>query len=297
MNSKWLKLLRPYLLILPFMLIMIFIFFGGISQAFIQSLGYLPTFGMDEITFAHYLTVFTNTRFISSIQYTFNLALASSVLSVIFGVLIAFLINHTKQANKLSYTLYKIPIIIPHPVVIIVTIQIFFQTGIISRILYAFGFIDGALDFPLLINDQRGVGIILTYLYKQIPFVTLTVFTVLKNLNSKYIQIAQNLGANFWQTMTKVTLPLLTPSIVSAFLITFAFAFGAFEVPFILGNPARATLPILAYHEFRSPVITQRPVAMAMSVVISVCSLLLIAAYLGLLKFLSKKGLEEGDFI
>jgi len=276
---------------------MIFIFFGGILQALVQSLGYLPTFGMDDISLEHYRQVFTNARFVDSLQYTFYIAVISAILSVTIGVMIAFMIHYTKRGEKISYTLYRIPIIIPHAVVMIVTIQVFFQTGIISRILYALGLIDSALDFPLLVNDRAGIGIILTYLYKQIPFVTLTVFTVLKNLDRKYTQIAQNLGANSWQVIWRVTLPLLAPSILSAFLITFAFAFGAFEVPFILGNPARATLPILAYQDFTSPVLAQRPTAMAMSVVISVISLLLIGAYLGLLKLMSQRGLEEGDLI
>lgn len=297
MNRKWLNQLRPYLLVLPFLVIMIFIFFGGILQAVVQSLGYLPTFGMEDVSVVYYQQVFANTRFISSLQYTFYIALVTSILSVTLGVVIAFMVYHTNQGEKLSYTLYRIPMIIPHAVVIIVTIQLFFQTGIISRILYAWGVIDSALDFPLLVNDQAGIGIILTYLYKQVPFVTLTVFTVLKNLESKYTQVAQNLGANSWQIISKVTLPLLLPSILSSFLITFAFAFGAFEVPFILGNPARATLPILAYQDFTSPILEQRPTAMAMSVVISTLSLLLISAYMGLLKMLSKRGLKEGDFV
>jgi len=276
---------------------MVFIFFGGISQAFLQSLGYLPTFGMNEITLEHYVSVFTNARFIGSLSYTTYIALVSSALSVIMGVGIAFLIHHTKQGDKWSYTLYRVPIIIPHAVVMIITVQVFFQTGMISRLLYALGLIDSALDFPLLINDQAGIGIILTYLYKQIPFVTLTVFTVLKSLDRKYTQVAENLGSGFWLTTWKITLPLLAPSILSTFLITFAFAFGAFEVPFILGNPARATLPILAYQDFTSPVLAQRPTAMAMSVIISALSLLLIAGYMVLLKLLNKRGLEEGDFI
>ena len=297
MNRKWVNRLRPYLLVLPFLLIMTFIFLGGLSQAFVQSLGYLPTFGMDEVSLEHYRTVLTNARFIGSLQYTFYIALISSILSVAIGVVIAFMIHHTKQGEKISYTLYRIPIIIPHAVVMIVTIQVFFQTGIISRVLYGMGWIDGALDFPLLVNDRAGIGIIITYLYKQVPFVTLTVFAVLKNLDRKYTQIAQNLGASSWQTIRRVTLPLLTPSILSAFLITFAFAFGAFEVPFILGNPARATLPILAYQDFTSPVLAGRPPAMAMSVIISALSLLLIGAYMGLLKLLGKRGLEEGGLV
>ena len=288
------KKLIPYILILPFLLIMALIFVGGIAQAAIQSLGYLPVFGMYDISFEHYLRLFRNPHFMLSLRYTFYIAFVSSTLSVILGVLVAFAVHHTKRGDKLSYSLYKIPIIIPHAVVIILIINIFFQTGILSRVMYALGMIDSAADFPLLIFDRAGIGIILTYLYKQVPFVALTVFVVLRGMNRKYTQIAENLGAGKLQIFLRVTLPMLAPTMLTAFLITFAFGFGAFEVPFLLGSPARQTLPILAYFDHRSPVLAARPSAMATNVTISLISLSLIWIYMRLAKALTKRGLEGG---
>ncbi|MCL2386709.1 MAG: sugar ABC transporter permease [Defluviitaleaceae bacterium] len=294
MKSAFFRTAKPYLLVLPFLCIMIFVFVGGLVQAVVQSLGYMPVFGMYEVSLRHYAALFSNARFLSSLRHTFYIAFVSSVLSVFFGVLIAFAIDKTKAGNKISYTLYKIPIVIPHIVVVILAIQIFFQTGIISRFAYNLGIIDSALDFPLLIFDRWGFGIMAVYLYKQVPFVTLTVFAVLRGLNKQYIKIAENLGASSFQILRQVTLPLLAPSILSAFLITFAFAFGAFEVPFLLGSPARLTLPILAYFDFRSPVLASRPAAMAVSVSISIISLSFILVYAQLLHLLSKRGIKGG---
>jgi putative spermidine/putrescine transport system permease protein len=294
MNYQRLHKLKPYILVLPFIGIMGFVFVGGLMHAVVQSFGYMPVFGMHDVTTRYYFELFSNARFMSSLAYTFYIALVSSILSVTFGVLVAFGVDKARAGHKLSFTMYKIPIIIPHIVVVILVIQIFFQTGIISRILFAFGIIDTATDFPLLIFDRGGVGIMLTYLYKQVPFVTLTVFTVLKGLDKKYGQVAENLGAGSFQTLRQITLPLLTPAILSAFLITFAFAFGAFEVPFLLRSPARLTLPILAYFDYRSPVLAMRPAAMATSVTISLISLSFIWVYMRLLRLLSKRGLEGG---
>ena len=289
--------MTPYVLILPFLCMMGFIFAGGLLQAVVQSTGYMPVLGMYDVSLRYYVQLFQNARFMSSLWYTFYIAFVSAALSVAFGVLIAFAVDKSRSGDKLSYTMYKVPIIIPHLVVVILVIQIFFQTGIISRILFALGLIGGASDFPLLIYDRGGVGIILTYLYKQVPFVTLTVFTVLRNLNKKYVQVAQNLGASSFHTVWRVTLPLLAPSILSAFLITFAFAFGAFEVPFLLRSPARLTLPILAYFDYRSPVLAHMPAAMATSVTISVISLSFIVVYIWLMRFLTKRGIEGGGFV
>jgi putative spermidine/putrescine transport system permease protein len=131
----------------------------------------------------------------------------------------------------------------------------------------------------------------LVYLYKQIPFASLTVFVVLKNLDKKYVQIAENLGAGKWYTFIRVILPLLAPSIFSTFLIIFAFDFGAFEVPFILGSPSRLTLPILAYFDHTNASIATRPAAMVTNVVLSFVSLILICFYTFLLRLFAKKNL------
>jgi len=284
----------PYLLLLPFALIMAFIFAGGLVQAMVQSLGYLPAFGMETITISNYQRVLTNFRFISSLQYTFYIALLSSILSVILGVVAAFLVHKAGKGNKLSFTFLKIPIMIPHIVVIVMIFHIFFQTGILSRIAYNLGIVENAHAFPLLIFDRAGIGIMLVYLYKQIPFVALMVYAISRNIDSKYFQIAENLGASPFHIMTKITMPLLAPTILSGFLFCFAFGFGAFEVPFLLGSPARHTLPILAFIEYSSPVMTDRPAAMAINVIISVISMTLIWLYAKALGILTKRGMEVG---
>ena len=288
------KKLTPYLYVLPFLIIMGFIYIGGLVQAVAQSLGYLPVFGMYELTLQHYMQVLNSTRFINALRYTLYIALLSSSLSVILGVVVAFAVQKSRMGDSFYFTLYRIPIIMPHIVVVMLIFNIFFQTGILSRLAFAFGMIDSPHSFPLLVQDRAGVGIMLVYLYKQTPFVALMVFTALRSLNPTYAQVAENLGASRFLTLWRVTLPMLAPSILSAFLITFAFAFGAFEVPFLLGSPARHTLPLLAYIDYSSPVHGTRPPAMAMSVVISVISLSLIWLYMSLLKYLSKRGMEGG---
>jgi len=145
------------------------------------------------------------------------------------------------------------------------------------------------------VYDKFSIGVILVYLYKQIPFVSLSAFTVLKNLDKKYVHIAENLGAGTFNILFRVTLPLLAPAILSAFLITFAFDFGAFEVPFILGSPSRLTLPVLAYFDHTNASLAARPAAMVTNVVISSISLILIWLYTLLFRLLSKHGLEGGS--
>jgi len=286
--------LAPYLLVMPFLLVMCFVFFGGIINAVVQSFGYVPVFGMKEPTLDYYRQVLGDSRFLAALKNTFYIAIASSLLSVAAGTFIALAAAGQTRESRLFGALYRVPVFLPHLVVVILVYYIFSQTGILSRFLFALGVIDDPNDFPLLIYDRLSTGVILVYLYKQVPFVALTVFTVLKNLDKKYTQIAGNLGAGSLQTLTRVTLPLLAPSVLSAFLICFAFDFGAFEVPFILGSPSRLTLPVLAYYEHRSPVPASTPAAMVMNIVITLISVALIWLYTLLFRLLKKHGLKGG---
>ena len=65
-------------------------------------------------------------------------------------------------------------------------------------------------------------------------------------------------------------LPLLAPAVAAASVLVFAFTFGSYEVPFLLGRPFPATLPVVAYQRFRDTDLTARPRAMAIAVVIAV---------------------------
>jgi putative spermidine/putrescine transport system permease protein len=72
------------------------------------------------------------------------------------------------------------------------------------------------------------------------------------------------------------------PGVVAASLIVFAFTFGAFEVPYLLGQTYPTMLPVTAYNEYRSIDLSSRPAAMAINVLIALITALFAAAYLRL---------------
>ena len=71
---------------------------------------------------------------------------------------------------------------------------------------------------------------------------------------------------------------------MKAFLVVFAFAFGAYEVTFLLGATAPKALPVLAYLEFQNPDIMNRCVAMALNGVMAVVTTAAAAAYFAVLR-------------
>jgi putative spermidine/putrescine transport system permease protein len=77
-----------------------------------------------------------------------------------------------------------------------------------------------------------------------------------------------------------VTLPQIAPSVIAACIIVFTYAFGAYEVPLLLGQSHPPALPVLAYRAYTDVDLAARPQAAAMAVVIAAISGLLVAAYL-----------------
>lgn len=286
MNKKC----KPYVLLLPFLTVIFSTFFLGLISGIVQSLGYMPNFQMNNFTLKYYEEMVRDKDFLASLLYSIYISGVSSAISVVLGVLVAFALLGLKKEHKLLMLLYRTPIIIPHLVAVVLVFTVFSQTGTASRLAHNAGIIHDPNQWPLMVFDRWGAGVILVYLYKQIPFVTMTVFAVLKNINGEFSETAYNLGAGRVQTIFRVVLPLLSPSILSVFLMIFAFSFGAFEVPFLVGSPAMATLPVKAYSYYTDPDFTFRPHTMAMNVSISVISLCFTGLYVKVFQRVTEYG-------
>ena len=255
------KNLKPYLLIAPVAILLGVVMVVGISNCIVQSLGYFPQIGMNNLTLDYYKEILGETTFLKSLLFSMKTSLISASISVFIGVVLAYLLSQSKY-SKLRISILNLPVIIPHIIVVILTIFIFSQTGIISRIFYKLGIINDSSDFINLILDKKGIGIILVYLWKGIPYVVLTAYNILRNISEKLEIVALNLGASKLQSFIYVILPLAMPSVISSFIILFSFAFGSYEVPFLIGPSTPKALSVYAYVNYISSDLSKRSLAM-----------------------------------
>jgi putative spermidine/putrescine transport system permease protein len=100
---------------------------------------------------------------------------------------------------------------------------------------------------------------------------------VLRTQPLGYNLVAENLGATRWQRLRWVTLPLVLPALLSGSLLVFAFIFGSYEVPALLGVSYPRTLPVLALRFFNDPDLHARADGMAISLVMTVIVLVIAA--------------------
>ena len=277
------KKYMPYLLLIPQILLLV-IFVVGLINGITQSLGVIPTFGLREPTFKYYEEVLSSPQMKTSILFSLYIAFTSSLFSVIVGTLICMIIVINKKTKWMYEKLIQIPIVVPHIVVAIFRLNIFSKSGLIARILASLGIISGQEQFFNLIYDKYGIGIMLAYLWKEIPFIIYFVLSIMSNINESLGEAAINLGASRWKTFKMVTLPLCRNTILSGFLIIFVFSLGAYEIPQLLGPTLPKALPVLSYIQYIHPNLQNRPYAMALNGITIVISLIAAVIYYNLVK-------------
>ena len=94
------------------------------------------------------------------------------------------------------------------------------------------------------------------------------VLGTLLRLGDEYHSMARTLGASSWQRLRYVTLPMVSPAVASSSLVVFAFVFGAFEIPYLLGRSYPAMLSVVAQRQFMNADLIERPAAVAIAIVI-----------------------------
>lgn len=271
--------LRSWLLLTPALAVIALLFVGGIGVGVAQSLHYMPVLGWHTPTFAHYVAVLSSGDFYRSLLLTLYIATTSTVLAAVLAVFVALVLRRVDRGRQLYTFIFQIPLPVPHLVAAAGIVMLVSQSGLFARMLYALGGLEQPSDFPVLVFDRRNVGTILVYLWKEIPFVGLVVLAVLQGVGQSYEEAARTLGANRWQRFRYVLLPLLLPGIVSTSIIVFAFVFGSFEIPLLLGARYPSVLPVMAYRAYTDPDLARRPEAMAIGVIITLIIIGLMALY------------------
>jgi multiple sugar transport system permease protein len=173
--------------------------------------------------------------------------LTFTVLSLLFQFLIGFglalLFNLRFPLNKLARSLVIVPWLLP-----------FLVTGFIFRFLFQLeaGAVNQVLVDLHLINQPIGyllspgwayVTVLITNIWLGVPFFTVLLFSALQDVPPELKEAAMIDGAGPWQTLVRVTLPVIRPVIEVTFVLGFVFTVKVFDIVISLtqGGPANST--------------------------------------------------------
>lgn len=269
-----------------FMLMPVAICLGGLFgaatvMAFAQSLGYAPWFGINTFPdVSHFAALWGDKAFWFSLGLTLYYAITATAIALVLAIMLALALIRAFPGKALYKYIYKLPIMIPYTVGIALAVIMMGKGGIMSRLAATVGLIDDPAQFPNLLNSHAGWGIIAVYVWKQAPFMTLTIYAVLLGVGRDTEEASTILGASKWQTLRLVTLPQILPGIVTATLICFAFNIGHFEAPLLMGGGYPDTLPVIAWQYFNDADYTRQLQGMATVVTIFMVAGGIVFAYL-----------------
>jgi spermidine/putrescine transport system permease protein len=119
--------------------------------------------------------------------------------------------------------------------------------GLLNRALMAAHITDHPL--PLLYND---FAVALGLLYSYLPFMVLPIYANLERMDWRLTEAANDLYANRWQTLLKVTIPLTMPGILAGCILVFIPAIGSYLAPALLGGGQVLMLGTMIDQQFGS---------------------------------------------
>jgi iron(III) transport system permease protein len=154
---------------------------------------------------------------------------------MVLGTLLAFLVIRTDLPGKKTLrTLLVLPYALPSFFAAIAWIQLLGPQGYLARLLmHGFGF----ATVPWSIYSAGGIVFVLTVHYFILVFIT--VAGALERMDASLEEAARASGANTYQIMRQITLPLVLPAIMAGGLLAFIGALANFGIPALLGMRAR----------------------------------------------------------
>ena len=190
-----------------------------LSAVFIKSLG---------IGWEGFWEIISSERILKSLQLSFTTAILAALINVVFGLLLAWcLVRYSFPGKRIGDALVDLPFALPTAVAGIALTSLYASSGWIGQYLEPMG----------IKVAYTPIGITLALIFIGIPFVVRTVQPVLADVETELEEAASALGANRFQIVTKIILPILFPALLTGFALAFARGVGEYgSVIFIAGN-------------------------------------------------------------
>ena len=192
-----------------------------------------------ERIFATAKNSYSRLTFYEPLLNTLAVAITASMISIVFGGIVAWLITRTNlRFKKFISTVFVFPYIMPAW-----TLATFWQTffknvnvgagtsnGIMAAVFGVFmpeWFVYGFFPISLVLGLHYA------------PFAYILIGGILRNMDANLEEAATILKTPRWRVMLRITLPIVKPALLSTLLLVFASSMSAYSVPVFLGSPVR----------------------------------------------------------
>jgi putative spermidine/putrescine transport system permease protein len=163
------------------------------------------------------------------------LAISATLCSILFSVPLCLILRQKLRGHRFFRLTMLIPRIVPGLIGALGLLLLFGSRGWVNLTLLRFV---PFISEPVSINYTIP-GLILFYTWLYFPFTAVTTLSTLESLDPAIEEAAGVAGANRWQVLRHVVIPLIMPGILAGSVLTFMAAFGAFSIPLVAGGNYR----------------------------------------------------------
>lgn len=251
MNKKTLRKVEPYLWILPSIVLMTVFIVVPIFYVFATAFGDVNKFGKIKgfAGFKNFTDVLARPEIGRVFLNTAVWTVAVVGISTILGFILALILNNKFKGRKIARAI----VVFPWATTLVVQASVWSfiinkDYGALNTLLKTVGLIQQNIDWTptpeAFFAWEIACGIFVT-----IPFVCFTVLSGLQSIDSSLYEAATVDGANYWQKLFKITIPLVRPSLTVATVLNIIYVFNSFPIIWTMtkGDPAYMTDTLVTY--------------------------------------------------
>lgn len=219
---KWIAGLTLFILLAPMFVVLL----AGLNA------GDFLTFPPKGLSLRWIKAFFASDVYLPAYLYSLVIALITMFISLILGTAISlFLVRSNVFGRTLVRAVVMSPIMLPGIVI-----------GLALYLFYI------STDIGL---ARTQTGLIIGHVLVTCPYVIGMVSAALVGFDRSLEEAARSLGATPWQTFRKITMPVISPSLIAGGVFAFIVSFGQFDVSLFLTPPNNSPLPIALYSSLR----------------------------------------------
>jgi len=242
---------EPYLWILPSIILMSIFIIIPIGFVFRMSFSQVTKAGLVKgfIGLENFRKVLSGAKFGMVLKNTIVWTIYVVVLSTVLGFILALLLNNEFKGRKIARAI----VVFPWATTLVIQASVWkfiinIDYGSLNTLLKTLGIISSNVNWTptpeAFFAWEIACGIFVT-----IPFVCFTALSGLQSIDSSYYEAAIVDGANYWQKLFNITIPLVKPSLTVATVLNIIYVFNSFPIVWTItkGDPANRTDTLVTY--------------------------------------------------
>ncbi|MGH7266628.1 MAG: ABC transporter permease, partial [Candidatus Rokuibacteriota bacterium] len=183
--------------------------------------------------------------YLTVVGLTFRTAAIVTLICVALGYPLAYLLAHARpRVARLGLVVVVLPFFTSLIVRTYAWMVLLGRNGAVNQYLVALGVTDAPL--PLLYNQA---GVLIGMSYVLLPFMVLTLYSVMRGIDPAFVRAAHSLGAGRLAAFRRVFLPLSLPGVAGGTLLVFILSLGFFITPALMGGPSDVMIAMLIERE------------------------------------------------